>query len=592
MTLEIAIVLIVVIAAVILFATEKLSIDLVALMVMAVLILTGIVTPGEGISGFSNVATITVGAMFIISGALYKTGVVKYVGNLVIRIFKLNFWFAILLTMIIIGVLSMFINNTPVVAIFLPIMLGVSEKVKINASKLLIPLSFASMFGGVCTLIGTSTNILVSSISEQYGLEPFSMFEFAPLGLIFFAVGLIYMLIFGIRLIPDRRIKGDLTQTFGMGEYLTEIVLLPEAKSVGIELAKSPLVKDLDVTILEIKRGSEDSFIPNAGTILRANDLLRVRCNIKKIKKLQERSGIVIKPEVYLKDEDIETEKIVLIEAIISPNSYLEGRSLRQVQFRNLYSGIAIAIRHSGRVVRENLANTKLRAGDALLIEVNRDQLFRFKESTDFVFINEIMYPTFRKNKIIPALFIVTGVVTTASLGILPIVASSIIGCVLLILIGCISLEEAYKSVEWKVIFLLAGTLTLGVALEKTGAALYISNIVLSSFGSWGPIALVAVFYLLTTVLTETMSNNATAVLLAPIAITAAESMGISARPLLVAVTFAASSSFLTPVGYQTNTLIYSAGMYKYTDFLRVGSPLNLIFWILATILIPILFPF
>ena len=592
MTLEIAIVLIIVLVAVILFATEKLSIDLVALMVMAVLILTGIVTPMEGISGFSNVATVTVGAMFIISAALYKTGVVKYVGNFVLRMFKINFWLAIAVTMLAVGTLSMFINNTPIVAIFLPIMLGVSGKVKVNASKLLIPLSFASMFGGVCTLIGTSTNILVSSISEQYGLEPFSMFEFAPLGLIFFAVGLIYMLLFGIRLIPERRIKGDLTQTFGMGEYLTEIILQPDAKSVGLELAKSPLVKELDIAILEVIREGEAGFIPNAGTVLKANDLLRVRCNVKKIGKLQERAGIVIKPEAYLEDKDFEKEDIILIEGIISPNSYLEGRTLRQVQFRNIYSGIAIAIRHSGRMLHENLADTKLKAGDALLIEVNKDQLYRFKESRDFVFVNEVMLPTFRKNKIIPALVIVAGVVAIAAAGILPIVASSIIGCILLVLIGSISLEEAYKSIEWKVIFLLAGALTLGVALEKTGAALYISNIVLSSFGSWGPMALVAIFYLLTTLLTETMSNNATAVLLAPIAITTAESLGISSRPLLIAVTFAASSSFLTPVGYQTNTLIYSAGRYKYTDFLRVGTPLNILFLIIATILIPILFPF
>jgi di/tricarboxylate transporter len=593
MTVEIVIVLSVIVIAVILFATEKLPIDLVALSAMAFLMVTGIITPEEGISGFSNTATITVGAMFVISAALFRTGLVNMAGMKITELFKYNFWIGITVTMIAAGIFSAFINNTPVVAIFIPIMLSVSMSLKISSSKLLMPLSFASMFGGVCTLIGTSTNILVSSISEKYTGISFSMFEFAPLGLVFFTAGIFYMLFFGIKKIPDRRGDNEnLLDSFGMGEYITEIILNKDSISVGKQIQDSPIVKDLDISILKIRREGKEPFIPRANSVLNEGDILIVRCDFDKIKRIQEREGIEIKPIKKHSDQNLEDEETALIEAIISPTSFLIGRSLKSTQFRSRYGGIAIAIRHSGKIIRENLGSRRLRAGDALLIELNKNNLQQFRESNDFVFINELITPVFKKKKIIPSVLIIASFISLAALDIIPILTGAIIGCILLVLIGTISLVETYRSIEWNVIFLLAGALALGTALEKTGAALYLSNLLIDSFGSLGPVALVIVFYLLTTLLTESMSNNATAVLLAPIAITTAESLGISAKPLLMAVTFAASASFITPVGYQTNTMIYGAGQYKFIDFVKVGGPLNLIFLILAAIFIPIFFPF
>lgn len=592
MNFEMIFVFAVLLLAVFLFVTEKLPVDLVALLVMALLLVSGIVSPAEGVSGFSNTATITVGAMFILSAGLFKTGAVNFLGAFVNEIFKKNFWAAMLIVMVLVGVLSAFINNTPVIAIFLPILLGVAKETRISASKILMPVSFASMFGGVCTLIGTSTNILVSSIAEKQGLPPFSMFEFAPLGLIMFAVGTAYMLLVGIRLIPERRGEGDLTENFALNEYLTEIVLLPSALSVGLEIKDAPLVHDLDIAILEIRREEETIHQPSAEIILLAGDVLLVRCDLEKIRALQEREGVRLKPQAKWGDESLTSEDYRLLEAVVDPNSALVGSTLKQKNFREKYGATVLAMRHRGRLLREKLSDTVLRAGDLLLLEIHRERLAGFKRSNDFIVTSEKQTVEFRRGKVVIAALIVAGVVLAASLKLAPIVVAAVVGAILLVLLGCLTLEEAYQAIEWKIIFLLAGVLSLGIALEKSGAARMISAQIVSSVGPFGLVALVSAFYLLTSLLTETMSNNATAVLLAPIAIATAAALGVNPQPFLVAVTFAASASFMTPVGYQTNTMIYGPGQYKFIDFVKVGTPLNIILWLLATVLIPVFWKF
>jgi len=592
MTTEMVIVFCVIILAVFLFATEKIPVDLTALIVMGILLLSKIITPSEGISGFSNTATITVGAMFIVSAALKKTGAVNYIGFITSKIFKYNFWIGLIGTMVVVGIVSAFINNTPVVAIFIPILLGVAVDNKISPSKLLMPISFASMFGGVCTLIGTSTNILVSSIAVQHGLPAFTMFEFSSLGLIFFVAGLIYMITLGIKLLPKKEYESELTQKYRMNDYLTDIVLLPNAKSVGTKLIESPLVKELEIDILEVIRDNHRLLTPLHEIIFQANDVLRVRCDLKKIQKLQDRVGIAFKAQHNLHDKDFKSDDLILSEVIIAPNSDLVGKTIKTSRFRNVYRANALALRHSGQLYNLGFSNTVLKAGDALLIEIRKEDYNELINNKNFVFVSNLELPKYRKSKIIPALLIITGIILTATLEILPIMVSAIIGSILLIITKCITLEEAYKSIEWNVIFLLGGILSLGIALEKTGAALLISNKLIEVLGDFGPYAIIAAFYLLTSLLTETMSNNATAVLLAPIAIAASATLGLSPKPFLMAITFAASASFMTPVGYQTNTMIYGVGQYKFSDFLKVGTPLNLIFWILATIFIPVFFPF
>ena len=593
MSIEIVLVFIIIVGAVVLFATEKLSVDLVAISIMATLLLLQIIDPKEAISGFSNQATVTVAAMFVISAALFKTGAVSHLGKITSQVFNQNYWLGLIGVMIAVGIFSAFINNTPVVAIFIPIMLGVARDIQASPSKLLMPLSFASMFGGVCTLLGSSTNILVSSIAVDLDQPAFSMFEFAPLGLIMFAIGTLYMLTIGIRLIPDRRAEGDLIENFQLREYITEVVLLDDSDSVGKAIKDAPLIKDIDMTILEILRDKDEPVIPRADFELRAGDVLRVRCDLERLKEIQSREGILFKPQFKWADTDLETSEVKLIEVVIAPYTKLVGRSLDDLQFRETYGALVLALRHRGKLMRDKIADTKLRAGDALLLEVRKPRYRLLQRDPSFVITSEIEQVVFRKSKLIPALLIVAGVVITATLNIMPIVASAVIGAVLLLLIGSITMEEAYKAIEWRIIFLLAGVLTLGIALEKTGGARLISEAVFSNVNEWfGLVALVSVFYLMTSVLTEVMSNNATGALLAPIAIATAEALGVSPRPFLVAVMFAASASFMTPVGYQTNTLIYGPGQFKFADFLRVGAPLNIIFWLTATFLIPVIWGF
>lgn len=593
MNYEIILVFAIAFCAVVLFATEKLSVDLIALLVMITLLITGIVSPAEGIAGFSNKATVTVAAMFVLSAGLFKTGAVNYLARITSIIFKKNYWLGLVTVMVGVGFFSAFINNTPVVAIFIPILLSVAQETRTSLSKLLMPMSFASMFGGVCTLIGSSTNIVVSSIAEKNGLAPFSMFEIAPLGLVMFCIGTFYMLTIGIRLIPDRRTEGDLIESFNLQQYITEIVLLENSSSVGCEIKDAPLIKDVDITIFEIQRGEDLISVPLPEVVLRAGDILRIRCDLEKFKKIQAREGVLFKPHYKWSDSEVEAKDTKLVEAVVAPNSELVGKSLENLQFRENFGAIVLALRHRGKLMREKIADTKLNAGDALLLEVKNFRYKQLRQNKSFVIVSDIQQETFRKSKLIPAILIVLGVIVSATVGIFPIVVSAIIGAVLLVLVGCLTMEEAYKAIEWRIIFLLAGILTLEVAFEHSGAATLISSTMISVVGEWGGfVALVSAFYLLTFILTEMMSNNATAALLAPIAIATATSLGVSPRPFLIAVTFAASASFMTPVGYQTNTLIYAPGRYKFSDFLRVGTPLNLIFWIAATILIPYFWEF
>ncbi|HUF04759.1 MAG TPA: SLC13 family permease [Aridibacter sp.] len=591
MTPEIIFVLAVAVCAVILFATEKLSVDVVAIVVMVTLIASGIVSPEEGISGFSNKATVTVAAMFILSAGLFKTGAVNYLGTITSRLFKRNFWLGLISVMFAVAFFSAFINNTPVVAIFIPILLGVAKEIKASTSKLLMPMSFASMFGGVCTLIGTSTNILVNSIAEGQGQPAFSMFEIAPLGLTMFFIGTTYMLVIGIRLIPERRAEGDLIESFHLHEYITEVVLLEDSSSVGKQIKDAPLVKDIDISIIEIQRADETIPLPDANVVLKAGDVLRVRCDLEKFKKIQLRQGVVFKPEFQWRDEDIQSIDAKLVEGVIAPHSDFIGKTLKDLNFRGEFGATVLALRHRGVLMREKLSETKLDAGDALLLEVRKRRYNQLRQSPAFVIISEVHQERFRNRKIIPALLIIAGVIITASAGIMDIVAAAVIGSVLLVLAGCIKMEEAYKAIEWRIIFLLAGVLALEAAMVNSKAGDLVSEQIIATVGVWGPVAMISAFYLMTFILTEMMSNTATAALLTPVAIATANTLELNPRPFLVAVMFAASASFMTPVGYQTNTLIYGPGQYRFADFLKVGTPLNILFWITATIMIPYFWP-
>ncbi|QCR24009.1 SLC13 family permease [Pontibacter sp. SGAir0037] len=593
MTFEIGLVLIIIAVAIVLFISERLPIDTVAIIVMALFLVTGILTPAEGLAGFSNPATITVGAMFIVSASIFKSGALSSVGTLLTRIGRKNYLLCLLAVMLVSGGLSAFINDTAVVALLMPVLIQVCRDTKISPAKLLMPLSFGSLMGGVCTLIGTSTNILVSGIAEAQGVEPLRMFDFTPAGIFFLAAGILYMFFIGRHLLPNRKHTQDLTEDFGMGDYLTEIILLPDSPSVGMPLQSSGLIQNLDIDVLQITRDKKFKLKATPYTMLRANDILKVRCDVEKLKKLKEEKGIELKSERKFQDKDLRGNNTKLYEAIVTPSSYMQGKSLKELDFRTYNHGATVlAIRHRDEILHEKLTHVKLSSGDVLLISADKEQAEKLRYNEDILLISERERSAYDYTKIIPVMIISAGIVMSAAIGLAPIVISSLVGVLLLVLFRCIEVTEVYKFIDWKVIFMLAGVLSMGAALEKTGAASLLSGLLIDVIGEYGPRVLLSVFFFITFVFTNFMSNNATAALLAPIAIVAAKDLGLSPKPFLMAVTYAASLSFMTPMGYQTNTMIYGPGNYRFSDYLKVGTPLNLLLWLLASIILPWFFPF
>ena len=590
MTLEIGFVLLLTIVAVVLFVTEKFSTDIVAILVMVVLLVSRVLTPAEGLAGFANTATITVGAMFVLSAGMFRSGAVNFVGRGLGRLARHSSGLMLFVLMVGVGVLSSFLNNTAAVAILIPVVIVVARRADTSPSKLLMPLSFASMFGGMCTVLGTSTNILASAISEQAGLGAFGMFEFTKLGVIFFAVGVTYMMTVGRKLVPDHRGRGDLTTSFGLGDYLTDLILQADSKSVGKALESAPLVKDLGIEVLQIRRG-EDTLRPTPETVLCENDVLRIQGNLRTINELKDRAGVAFGMSVKWRDEDLQSTDTRLVEAVVGPSSPLAGKSLAESRLRENFGASVLAVRQHGTLRHSEFENITLMPGDALLIDVPNDQIEHLTEQRVFLVVSRAGIPRFNWPKAAKALAIVVSVVVVAATGLLPIVAAAATGALAMVLSRCISTDEAYGAIEWNVLFLLAGMLSLGAAMEKTGASTMLAEGMVNAVGGFGPIALLAAFFGATMLLTEVMSNNATVALLLPIAITTAHSIDANPRTFMFAVVFAAASSFMTPVGYQTNTMIYGPGQYRFVDFVRVGAPLNLIFWILGVLLIPWFWP-
>jgi len=583
-TFEIALVLAVLAGAVALFASERFPIDLSALLVLGSLLLFRLVTPEEGISGFANPATVTVAAMFVLTAGLQKTGSVAFLGRLLVR-FGRNRLLALAIVMLTVAALSAFVNNTAAVAIFIPLVMTLSARRRIAASKLLIPLSYASQFGGVCTLIGTSTNLLVSSISAGAGHGAFSMFEFGRLGLVFFAAGATYFLLFGKWLLPERETR-QLSEQYGLGNFITELRVGAGSPLLGKTVLESRLGEEHDVTVLRLLHGAQKTWAPLRQP-LQEGDVLLVRGGVKELMGLKGAAGLELNVEFKLRDDTLETEELRLVQALIAPRSPLVGHTLKSIDFRARYKSLVLAIQRRGVTLQEKLNSVRLQLGDTLLIQAPQAEVERLRADEAFIVLEGRDARPQRRHKAPLALGILAAVVGLAALDVLPILVAALLGAMALVVTRCLSTDEAYGAIDWQVVFLLAGVLPLGIALQKSGAASLIAAAALDLVGGWGPVAVLAVFYLLTAVLTEFMSNNASAVLLAPIAITTAESMGIDPRPLLMAVTFAASTSFSTPVGYQTNAMVYNPGGYRYTDFLRTGVPLNLVFWLLAVIFIP-----
>lgn len=583
MTLEIALTLGLLVAAIGLFISNRFPPEVVALILLATLLMSGLVPVERGLRGFSNDAVITIAAMFVLSAGLQRTGVIGWMARGLERLARRAAWLAVVALLLMTAFLSAFVNNTAIVALFIPLTLALSETARQSPSRLLLPLSYASMLGGLCTLIGTSTNLIVNGVAVQRGIEPLGMFEFAPMGLIFTGVGLVYLLVVGMRIVPDRRPAADPADAYRLSAYITEVVLTPNAKSIGKRLMDADFVRELGIEVLDIWRNGV-RLLPLPDRILQANDLLRVRCNLQRLQQLQGAYGLAL-----VADEPQHTahEPPLLVELVITPNSSLVGHTLRSSRFRNRFGATVLALRHHQEMALEQFADILLQAGDAIVIQLERERLQELLRLPDFILVSQVEAVRPRPVKAALAALIMTGVVLVASMGWYPTSVAALVGALVMALTNCLKPDEAIQAIEWRLLVMLGAMLGLGIAMETTGAARWLTVNLVGTLGTLGPIVVLSGFYLLTSLLTEVMSNNATAVLMAALAVEVAAALGVDARPFLFAVAYAASASFMTPIGYQTNTMVFGVGQYQFGDFVRVGLPLNLLFWILATLLIP-----
>ncbi len=590
-TFEMILLWAIVAGAVVLFSFDVFPVDKVSFLVLGALVATGLVQSNEAISGFGNPATITVACMLALSYGVQRTGALNFAANRIIQFAagsELKLLFSILIT---VGTLSAFINNTAAVAIFLPLTLSVARKRNLDASKFLMPMSFAAMFAGTCTLVGTSTNLLITQLFRDHGGSAIGMFDFAPMGLIFFATGMLYLLTVGRRLLIPRRTAESLTEDYQLRHFVTELILRPNSPLLGRTVEEAALNETFNIQAIEIIRGEQRLLPSDNDARLRQGDILLVQGQSDSFLEMRDTAGVDLRA-LTVDDSYLEQDNLLLVEAFISPNSRLVDSTLKEVNFRSTYKANAMAIRSHGRTIRQKIGTVRLEHGDSLLVLTDRRQMGVLHRTQDFLVLEELPRTQLRKDKLPYALGIFIGIILAASFDVLSILEASILGTSLMLLTRCIRSQEIYSNLHWQTIVMLGCLIPLGTAMETTGTARFMAEYLVEELQAFGPTAVLSGLYLVTTVLTSLMSNNATGVLMLPIAISLGEALGTRLEPFVFCVMFSASASFMTPMGYQTNTFVFGPGGYKFSDFLRVGTPLNLLFWVLATLFIPIFWPF
>ncbi len=571
------------------FITEVIPVDTTALLVMTVLIATGLVTPLEGISGFANEATITILALFIIGAGLDNSGAINYLGKKLQRFFLNDEWLVIAMVMLLVGFLSAFMNNTAIVVVFMPILLRISRVTNLSSNRLLMTLSFAAMMGGATTVIGTSTNLLVSSLAVQSGIEQFKIFEFTGLGVLLFLGFFIFMLTIGRFLIPIRK-PSTLSSEYQLKDFVTEFVVPVDSPLVGNTLRSLPFFNDPDVTVIEVIRKGKTLWLPRGNERMQSNDTILIKGGVDDIVNIKSQKGLTFPKDFSQIDRDLESGELVLAEVMVLPNSKIVGRKMKRIAFNEIYNAVPLAVKKKGGIYSGKQANYRPEIGDTILLETQKNNLGFLNSHQDLGVLDEHTRQIFDHRKIIFSFLVVALVVLLAALEVVPILTSSLIGCMLMLLSKTVSLQKAYQFVEWKIIFLLAGLLPLGIAIHNTGLDHVVGDAIYNLTQGWPVQLTISMLFLITVLLTSVISNQATAILLVPVAISLASDMGMEPKPFLLTVLFAASTSFITPIGYQTNLLIYGAGNFKFMDFVKVGGILTLLIWLLASFLIPLFY--
>jgi di/tricarboxylate transporter len=594
---ETALVFGIILATVALFVTEAVSPDIVAIgLVVALVVLgpwTGI-SAQEGLSGFSNTATVTILAMYILSKGIQETGIVRRLGAEVAHVTRGNENRLLAAIIGLTGPIAGVINNTPVVAVFIPMVTDLAEEAGVSPSKLLLPLSYASMLGGTLTLIGTATNLVASDLSASLIGRRFGMFEFTKLGVVVLVVGSVYLLTVGKVLTPARVTPGDKTAQYDVESYLARVLVPTRSPLVGIAASDiaSDAARDLDIDILDVVRGDEHFIATDSDRELSARDILTVRGSPEEIQRFCDVADLRYLPRATVSDEELDNPtEGTLVELVVPGESSVVGDTIADARVRERYDATVIAVRRrDGELVREAFAEHVIEAGDSLLLQTTDETVDYLLETHEFVVTGEIADLIDRERErslqptTLPALGIVGAVIGLAALGLVPIVISALGGVVAMVVTGVLTPSDAYDAVNWNVIFLLAGVIPLGLAMQETGGVAVLASGVVALSVLVPAIGMLAAFYLLTGLLANVVTPVASVVLLLPIAVDTAGQLGVNPFAFVLAVTFAASTAFMTPVGYQTNLMVYGPGGYRFTDYVRVGAPLQALLTVVTTL--------
>jgi di/tricarboxylate transporter len=576
------------IAAITLFATEKISVDLVTLGMLCLLVMTGIISVKEAFEGFGNEIIIMLGSIFVIGAALRDTGVLDSLGHLLARTSGGKPIRVVAGMMTSVGAISAFMNNTTVTSMFLGPVIALARRLKIAPSRLLMPLAFSAILGGTCTLIGTSTNVAVSGAITKMGLDPIAMFELTPVGIVIFGVSLFYMIVIGMRWVPERDKNDGPTEASTIREYLSEVVILAGSPLIGQEIFASDF-SVMEFQVVKIRRAGQDVEV-KPHERLELGDVVLVAGKVQNLIRVKKIEGIDILEDMDLRSSGVDMRDASIAEVVLTPRSSLVGQSLRSSNFRRRSGLSVLALLRGDRTLSEHMADVPLEAGDMLLLQGSYDRIRVFEENSEMVVINAHSVAHNTQKRGIAVLIVFALAILASSLGYIPTSIAFLMVALIALATRCITLDTAYENVDWRLLILISGMTAFGSAMANSGADQMLAQAITGWLQSYGAVAVMAGFSVLTVLLTQPMSNAAAALVVLPVAMKAAESMGSSPRAFAIAVTLSASISLLTPFE-PSCILVYGPGKYRFSDFIKVGGGLTLLSLIVIIILVPIFWP-